>query len=219
MYKNEKFWNRIAKHYASAPIEDKNLFEKTISDVQAYLKIDDKLLDFGCGTGTYSIAIADNVKTITAIDFSKSMIDIARSRGDEADKHNIDFMYMSLFDEYLKGGDYDVVLTFNVFHLQEDLDKVIQRIYQLLKPQGRLFCKSVCMGRSFKLVTPIINFLSRFNILPRINAFTHKELEASLEKHHLKVVESKDHAAEEKTRFIVAEKVVAKERVTGLSWV
>ena len=206
MFKNEKFWNRIASNYASVPIKDQLLFEKTIDDIQRYLKTDDKLLDFGCGTGTYSIAVADSVKEITAIDISSSMIDIATERGKEAGKSNIDFEYMSLFDERLNASSYAVVLAFNVFHLQEDLDMVLQRIYQLLKPQGRLICKSVCMGRPFKLVAPLINFFSQFNILPRINAFTHVELEALMKKYNLKLIESKDHAVDEKTRFIVAEK-------------
>lgn len=206
MFKNEKFWNRIASHYASVPIKDQLLFEKTIADIQGYLKTDDKLLDFGCGTGTYSIAVADNVKTITAIDISSSMIDIATERGKEAGKSNIDFEYMSLFDERLNASSYDVVLAFNVFHLQEDLDMVLHRIYQLLSPQGRLVCKSVCMGRPFKLVAPLINFFSQLNILPRINAFTHIELEALMKKNKLKVVDSKDHSEVEKTHFIVAEK-------------
>lgn len=209
MFKNEKFWNRIASHYASEPIKDQLLFEKTIADIQRYLKTDDKLLDFGCGTGTYSIAIADKVNRVAAIDFSSSMIDFARERGKEAGKSNIDFEYMSLFDERLNASSYDVVLAFNVFHLQEDLDMVLQRIFQLLSPQGRLICKSVCMGRPFKLVAPLINFFSQFNILPRINAFTHIELEALMKKHNLKVIESKDHAVDEKTRFIVAEKASA----------
>ena len=204
MYKNEKFWNRIANYYANAPIKDQQLFEKTVADIQKHLLEDDFLLDYGCGTGTYSIAIADSVSQIEAIDFSSSMIDIATQRGEEAEKCNIRFEYLSLFDERLQEGSFDVVLAFNVFHLQKDLGRVLQRVYQLLKPGGRLISKTVCAGKYLKPFVFLFGLISKFNIVPSLNVFTPSELESLLERYQLKIIESKEHSSKDKTRFIVA---------------
>lgn len=69
MHKDEKFWDRIASKYDG--IEQKDIAYKIfIEKARAYLKADDSILDFGCGTGLICIEIAGNVGYIQAIDIS-----------------------------------------------------------------------------------------------------------------------------------------------------
>src|SRR5512133_2005087 len=71
--KAEKFWDRTASYYDKAEKNDvsfKIFFEKA----GKYLKSDDIVLDFGCGTGLVCNEVADKVKNIYAIDILSKMI-------------------------------------------------------------------------------------------------------------------------------------------------
>ena len=74
----EKFWDKIARHYDRIESKDKMINDRIIEKTKHYLKTNDTVLDFGCGSGTAAIGIADRVETITAIDISANMIEIAK---------------------------------------------------------------------------------------------------------------------------------------------
>jgi len=210
MYKYEKFWNRIANTYAKAPIKDQHTFNQTIDDIKKHLMTNDKVLDYGCGTGTYSIAIGDNVKSIHAIDFSSKMVCIATGRAKDSNKTNIRFEHMTVFDDRLQPGSFDVVLAFNILHLQQNLDETLHRINELLKPGGRLISKTVCLGEKSALFSYLIFYvikpISKLGILPHIISFTFAELEASINKHQMQIIETKELPADTPTCFVVATK-------------
>jgi SAM-dependent methyltransferase len=73
---------------------------------------------------------------IYAIDISSKMIDIARSKSSQRKIQNINYTYTSIFDERFEGDSFDVIIVYNVLHLLEDSQEVIQRINDLLKPDG-----------------------------------------------------------------------------------
>src|SRR3989339_206969 len=50
MYKDEKFWDRIASKFDRIEQNDP-AYKIFIEKARAYLKADDTILDFGCGTG------------------------------------------------------------------------------------------------------------------------------------------------------------------------
>ncbi len=50
MYKDEKFWDRIASKFDRLEKNDIS-YQIFIEKARKHLKIDDTVLDFGCGTG------------------------------------------------------------------------------------------------------------------------------------------------------------------------
>ena len=101
MYKYQRFWDRIANRYANTPIKDKTAFNNMMEDIRKHLRESDNVFDFGCGTGTYSIAIADKVKSIHATDISEKMLSIARKRASGHGIDNINFEQLEISREYL----------------------------------------------------------------------------------------------------------------------
>jgi trans-aconitate methyltransferase len=93
---------------------------------------DEHILDVGCGTGTLTEKISESGATVTGIDVSPEMI----AKAKQAYK-NIKFFVRDAgnfsFDEQ-----FDAVFSNAAFHWIKDQQKVLQCIYDCLKPGGRL---------------------------------------------------------------------------------
>lgn len=152
MNKSEKFWDKMANYYDRVEKKDELTYIKIIEKTKKYLKINDVVLDYGCGTGLISNEIADNVKVIHAIDISSKMIEIAKKKADGRKIENIDYAHSTIFDERYKRCSFDVILVFYILHLLEDPHKVMQRINELLKPGGLIISATPCMGEKTFLI-------------------------------------------------------------------
>ena len=126
MNKSEKFWDRISKNYDKRA-KDKT-YKKTLEITKKHLKSSDIVLDYACATGLYSIELAGNVKEIHGIDISSKMIETAKRKATK----NVNFEKATIFEKYEKET-FNVILAFNILHLLEEPQKVMQRINELLK--------------------------------------------------------------------------------------
>ena len=79
MYKDEKFWDRIASRFDRLEKNDIS-YKIFIEKAREYIKADDAILDFGCGTGLICNEIAENVEIIHAIDINESFKTIELNR-------------------------------------------------------------------------------------------------------------------------------------------
>lgn len=175
MYKDEKFWDRIASKFDR--IEQNDIAYKIfIEKAREYLKSDNTILDFGCGTGLICNEIAENVGFIHAIDISAKMIEICKFKASERKIRNIDFARTTIFDEKLKKGSYDVIIAFNIFHLLEETQKYFQRISHLLKPGGLLLSATPCMSEA-PFLKIVLKFFSVIGVTPKLNSFSSSEME------------------------------------------
>ena len=80
MYKEAKFWDKIAKKYAGQPIGDEEAYQKKLEKTREYLTPETEVFELGCGTGSTALLHAPYVKHIHATDISSAMIAIARER-------------------------------------------------------------------------------------------------------------------------------------------
>jgi len=175
MYKDEKFWDRIASKFDR--IEQADIAYKIfIEKAREYLKADDAILDFGCGTGLICNEIAENVGFIHAIDISAKMIEICKIKALERKIRNIDFERTTLFDEKLIEGSFDVIVAFNIFHLLEEPHNYFQRINELLKPGGLILSATPCMSEA-PFLKNVLKFFSIIGVTPKLNSFTSSEME------------------------------------------
>ena len=206
MYKYQGFWDRIAKRYAKTPIKDQQAFNNMVENIRKHVKESDTVIDFGCGTGTYSIAIADKVKSIHATDISEKMLSIASERTRSRDIGNINFEHIGIFDTKLQPESYNVVLAFNILHLQQDLNKALHRIHELLTPGGLLISKTVCAGEKLSLLVFLMKPFSKLGILPDVNCFSFSELQTSIRKNQLKILMTEENYKGSMEYFVVAQK-------------
>lgn len=187
MYKDEKFWDRMASKFDKIEASD-TAYGIFIEKARGYLKADDSVLDFGCGTGLICNEIAENVDIIHAIDISAKMIEISKRKASERKIQNIDFERTTIFDERFKAASFDAIIAVNIFHLLEEPQKYFQRINQILKPGGLIISSTPCMSEALFL-NSVLKVFSFIGLTPKLKSFTSSEMEQMLIKESFKTLE------------------------------
>ena len=104
-----------------------------------------RILDVGCGAGYVSLELARNGHHVTAIDISQKCIATANqilSENPYQDGFGSLEYRLSPFHEVT--GTYDVVLFSMSLHHMLDVDDVVSKTRQLLKPEGWFLCYEPC---------------------------------------------------------------------------
>lgn len=98
----------------------------------------DRVVDLGCGWGTFGFALADRVASVVGVDFSERSIEICRRRLAEDPHPNLTFLCADAGDTGLEGGAYDLVIAADLFeHLYpDDSARVAAEAFRLLTPGG-----------------------------------------------------------------------------------
>jgi len=206
--KSQDFWDRVSRRSNKPPKELSRTALKTVEATQRHLTSEKVVLDYGCGRGDLTFAIAQRVKAIHAIDTSSGMIDVARTRGSQLACGNVNFAQSSIFDEGHLEGAFTVVTAFNVLHYIEDTLKVSKRICNLLAPGGLFISSTACLGERRTLLGTLGLILIKLGIIPDTKFFKETELEDLIASGGFRIVET-----EELSRlpdyFIVAKKIEA----------
>jgi len=103
------------------------------------IKSGQKILDFGCGTGVYSVIasqIVSNTGKIYALDYDEDPLEELSNKIKTQDIKNIEIIKTSKkITIPLKSNSLDVVLMYDVYHLLDKNDriKLLDEIYRVLK--------------------------------------------------------------------------------------
>jgi ubiquinone/menaquinone biosynthesis C-methylase UbiE len=99
----------------------------------------DRVLDLGCGWGTFCFALAPCVREVVGVDFSQRSIELCRRRLSLSEFENVAFVCADAGDTKLAKDTFDVVIAADlVEHLYpEQTDQVVREAFRLLKPGGR----------------------------------------------------------------------------------
>ncbi|MBI5323894.1 MAG: class I SAM-dependent methyltransferase [Ignavibacteriae bacterium] len=205
MNKPEKFWNRIAKNFDKYERKAQPTYRNIIEKTRNYLTDSDKVLDFGCGTGLISIEIAGNVQMVHGVDISSKMIEISNMKAIERKIHNIENVCSTIFDERYKSSSFDVIFAFYILHLLEEPQKVLKRIYELLKPDGMIITAIPCL-REKPIFYKILSIGGKIGIIPKIKPFKISELENIFKTGNFKIIETECLHQNLKQYFIAAKK-------------
>lgn len=101
-----------------------------------------RILDAGCGFGGTDIILAEKFPqcTITGIDLSERLLDIANQLRDDAGlKESIQFELKDVQKTGYANNSFDGVLNINMVHIVEDPVQMLNEIERVLKPEGFLF--------------------------------------------------------------------------------
>ena len=101
---------------------------------------DDRVLDLGCGWGTFSLALAPRVGEVVGVDFSERSIELCRRRARELGLGNVSFVRADAARTGLDADSFDVVVAADlVEHLYPaQTREVLEEVGRVLKGGGRL---------------------------------------------------------------------------------
>ncbi len=101
---------------------------------------EERVLDLGCGWGTFEWVLGPRVREIVGVDFSQRSIDLCNARLETSDLKNVRFLCADAADTGLEAESFDTVIAADlVEHLYpDDTAKVFKEVHRVLKPEGRL---------------------------------------------------------------------------------
>ena len=133
----QEFWNgRSGTYDQSSGSKYAQAYDQTVALTLKYLKPEDNVLEFACGTGIVTLQVAPHVARLRAIDISDQMASRAAAKVEAAGLQNTLVTNTDLFDPCLEEGNFDAVLAYNVLCYVEDLRGLLSRVRSLLKPGG-----------------------------------------------------------------------------------
>ena len=124
------------------PLHDINPLRVSYIAERANLK-DARVLDFGCGGGILTEALARAGANITGIDMAPRPLEVAKLHRHESEL-DIDYQLTTIEDYALEhAGEFDVVTCLEVLEHVPSTDSVIAACKTLLKPGGQLFLSTI----------------------------------------------------------------------------
>lgn len=170
MKKSKEFWDRASKNYDKTEERFEYIHSKSRENTKKYLNSSNIVMDYGCGTGTTSCELANRVKEIHAIDISSKMIEIAKRKAVASKVENINFSQTDIFDKRYKKESFDVILAFNMLHTVANPQVVLQKIYELLKPEGLFISVTPClrdkMAFLINIQIQLVRILCKIGVIP-----------------------------------------------------
>jgi len=136
-YREEHYWSRFATSYdrdgeyvVGKPIlqaiEEKLLKERSLGNS----------IEFGCGTGYFTKAIAKNATHVIATDLSDNMLEVAQIELREF--KNITIQKADCADTPFSAEIFDSVVIINLIHVVDEPSQYLQESHRILRNGGSL---------------------------------------------------------------------------------
>ncbi|HMK54069.1 MAG TPA: methyltransferase domain-containing protein [Methanobacteriaceae archaeon] len=189
--KNVKFWRDVSDKYDNAIdiILGKNIRHYILENLEQESNLG-RSVEFGCGTGYFTKALAEKSETLIATDISNEMLEIAENNLDKI--KNTEFKCLDCQSSSFGENTFDTVFIGLVLLFTDDAQKVLEESKRILKPEGSLL-----------LAEPDISYLSGYGKLkffyrtitsywkipPTGHFFTQEELLRMLNETDFKVIQ------------------------------
>lgn len=128
-------YNQIAQTYTDR-YGQSPFFKKHIDRFSGMVPKGGKILDLGCGSGRGSKPLFDRGFFVIGIDFSDTMLQLARNRAPAVSFQKMDMRKLKFADESFDG----IWSSFSLIHIpKKDVKKVLKECKRVLKPGGIMF--------------------------------------------------------------------------------
>lgn len=198
------FWDKRASRYDQAVSKHDDEFKQVVAWARPLLASTDVVLDFGSGSGEYSLELAGSVDRIHGIDTSGQMIELAGQKAVKRQVPNASFAAVDEFDASIAEIGVTKVVAFNVLHLVAEPATSLARLHELLGPGGLLVSATPCLDEWALLPRLLVKLMQKVGIAPRIVPYTVARLESELQAAGFRIDESKGLVPKHATQWIVA---------------
>ena len=144
-FDEKSFFEQVGKTVQKKPIS-RAMFEIILSGIKNNLDIDahDDILDLCCGNGVITRALSSHCRTLTGIDFSKTLIEIAKKHNK---RRNIDYIYGNINElnmllrnkNFSKAYMYEALQHFD----KKQFEKLLANLKYLIKGRFIFFVGSI----------------------------------------------------------------------------
>lgn len=97
-----------------------------------------KALEFGAGTGLLSFFLKDRLASVTLMDTSVEMLQMAESKLTAGDYGRIKTVHFDLEKQEYVGENVDIIFSQMVMHHIADVKSMLEKFYKMLSPGGYL---------------------------------------------------------------------------------
>ncbi len=181
MKDSRSFWNKMAKRYDRSEEGDRPVYERALGTIGPYLSKDHRVLDIGCGTGTLVLDIVHRVGEVHGMDYSEAMIAEAERKAKEANIDHVGFFCGTLADVDFSEDAYDVIFSFYLLHLMEDLQITLGEVHNHLKAGGLFISLTPCLGETM-VAKHLLKMGSVVGLVPKTRGYEVDELVGLIEK-------------------------------------
>jgi ubiquinone/menaquinone biosynthesis C-methylase UbiE len=132
-------YSHIWDQYLESPEFSQNVDNILTCLIQNKQNEHEKILDLGCGTGTYSIQLAEMGFHVVGIDFSAKMLKKAQKKSKPISNHSPSFIQMDLNKiHHFPTDEFHQVLCIHTFQNVKDPFQFLQQVKRIVKPGGLL---------------------------------------------------------------------------------
>jgi ubiquinone/menaquinone biosynthesis C-methylase UbiE len=126
-----------------------------------------RLLEFGCGNGTYTECAAKLATHVTATDIAEDMVNTARVKLEHYEHVQIE--QRNCYDSTYPDSAFDTALMANLIHVVHDPAKALKEAHRILKDNGRLVLLSFTADgmRFFDILGLVYRYFRMFGSPPK----------------------------------------------------
>ncbi len=124
-------------------------FEKEFAGMLSFLCLENpgemSMIDLGCGTGVFTTIAAEKFKKVFAVDVSEIMIEQAKTKINQNNTGNVEFIHSGFLSYKHSGEPVDLIISKVAFHHLPDFWKqaALLNMNKMLKPGGILYINDV----------------------------------------------------------------------------
>ena len=191
--RNARFWDRAARKYAASRIGDPQGYERSVQSLRDRLRPQDRVVEFGCGTGTTALRLAPHAADISASDISSAMIAIARDKARAEGCGNLRFQVAAPETAGWPDEHFDVAVAMNVLHLIEDRGAALRAVHRALRPGGIFVSKTPCLTEMTPLIRIAVPVMQLIGKAPFVAFLSAAELEREIAGAGFQIIERARH--------------------------
>lgn len=138
----EKIYENYDAMNSVISFQQHRLWRKDVMD-RIHVEGGAKALDVCCGTGDWSIALANAVGEegqVIGLDFSKNMLSIAEEKRDSLQLHQLELIHGNAMELPFEDNTFDYVTIGFGLRNVPDYMTVLKEMFRVIKPNGKVVC-------------------------------------------------------------------------------